>query len=319
VNVLLNPGTSLAESNRIGTLAEQLVGAGARGDQGRPPHRSRRARRTCRRRALRPRWTWTSRPPTAAATRSSPTSATAWRVAGGLQRRPADLAPARPPAVRACARRSRSKSTATTSTRCAAWPRRCASAWRDPGVTDLQIEKQVLIPQLKMRLDYDKAARYGVAPGNLLRSLEQMIEGEPRDPDHRGQPALRPAGAPAGKRAQPAGTGRPADRNAARLRAVVELASVEESDGPNQISRENSRRRIVLSANSDGRDMGKIIERIRAELAASPLPAGYFTWRWKASSRRRSRHAVDRAAAAGVAGHDLSWCSTAATARRRWR
>jgi HME family heavy-metal exporter len=46
------------------------------------------------------------------------------------------------------------------------------------GITDLQIEKQVLIPQVKIRLDYEKAARLGVAPGNALRSLEQMIEGE---------------------------------------------------------------------------------------------------------------------------------------------
>jgi HME family heavy-metal exporter len=36
----------------------------------------------------------------------------------------------------------------------------------------------VLIPQVKIRLDYEQAARFGVAPGNLLRSLEQMIEGE---------------------------------------------------------------------------------------------------------------------------------------------
>ncbi len=37
-----------------------------------------------------------------------------------------------------------------------------------PGITDLQIEKQVLIPQLKVRLEYDKAANYGVALGHVL-------------------------------------------------------------------------------------------------------------------------------------------------------
>jgi HME family heavy-metal exporter len=55
------------------------------------------------------------------------------------------------------------------------------------------------------------------------------------------------------------------------------IASVEESDGPNQVSRENSRRRIVLSANTDGRDMSQVIADIRAELASRPLPEGYFT------------------------------------------
>src|SRR3990167_7963212 len=49
---------------------------------------------------------------------------------------------------------------------------------RVPGITDLQIEKQVLIPQVKIHLDYEQAARYGVAPGAVLRSLQQMIEGE---------------------------------------------------------------------------------------------------------------------------------------------
>ena len=55
------------------------------------------------------------------------------------------------------------------------------------------------------------------------------------------------------------------------------IASVEESDGPNQVSRENSRRRIVLSANTDGRDMSQVIADVRVELAAKPLPEGYFT------------------------------------------
>src|SRR5690606_25549648 len=49
---------------------------------------------------------------------------------------------------------------------------------RIAGVTDLQIEKQVLIPQAKIRVDYAEAARHGVAPGALLRGLEQMIAGE---------------------------------------------------------------------------------------------------------------------------------------------
>ncbi len=146
-----------------------------------------------------------------------------------------------------------------------------------PGVTDLQIEKQVLIPQVKIHLDYAQAARYGVAPGNLLRSLEQMIEGEKitqivegnrrfdllvRLPeDARGPQAL------ANLLIETPGGFVP----------LSKIARVEESEGPNQVSRENSRRRIVLSANTDGRDMAQVIADIRAELAAKPLPQGYFT------------------------------------------
>jgi HME family heavy-metal exporter len=55
------------------------------------------------------------------------------------------------------------------------------------------------------------------------------------------------------------------------------IAEIQDSDGPNQILRENSRRRMVLMGNSDGTDMAQIIRDIRAELAKFPLPEGYFT------------------------------------------
>jgi HME family heavy-metal exporter len=148
---------------------------------------------------------------------------------------------------------------------------------RIPGVTDLQIEKQVLIPQVKIRLDYEQAARYGVAPGNLLRGLEQMIEGEKItqiiEGNRRFDLLVRLPESARGPQAL-------ADLLIETPTGYVPLskiASVEESDGPNQVSRENSRRRIVLSANTDGRDMSKVIADIRAELVAKPLPEGYFT------------------------------------------
>ncbi len=150
-----------------------------------------------------------------------------------------------------------------------------------PGVTDLQIEKQVLIPQLKIRLDYEQAARYGVAPGRLLRSLEQMLEGE--------RITQIVEGGETGARRFDLLLRLPESARDPRALAnllietpggfvpLSKLASIEESDGPNQISRENTRRRIVLSANTDGRDMSQVIADIRAELAARPLPEGYFT------------------------------------------
>jgi HME family heavy-metal exporter len=146
-----------------------------------------------------------------------------------------------------------------------------------PGVTDLQIEKQVLIPQIKIRLDYAQAALYGVAPGTLLRSLEQMIEGEHITEIIEGNRRFdlvlrlpeseRGAGALANLLIEAPGGRIPLSR----------VASVEEGDGPNQVNRENSRRRIVISANTDGSDMARVIQGIRAGIAAKPLPDGYFT------------------------------------------
>ncbi|MBK7236785.1 MAG: efflux RND transporter permease subunit [Sterolibacteriaceae bacterium] len=148
---------------------------------------------------------------------------------------------------------------------------------RISGVTDLQIEKQVLIPQVKIHLDYEQAARYGVAPGSLLRSLQQMIEGERItqviEGNRRFDLLVR---LPEAARDAPALENLLMETPTGFI-PLSKIATVEESDGPNQVSRENSRRRIVLSANTGGRDLSQVIADIRNELAAKPLPEGYFT------------------------------------------
>ncbi|HMR70114.1 MAG TPA: efflux RND transporter permease subunit, partial [Rubrivivax sp.] len=148
---------------------------------------------------------------------------------------------------------------------------------RIAGVTDLQIEKQVLIPQIKIRVDYEQAARHGVAPGALLRSLEQMIEGERITQIVEGNRRFDLV-----VRLPEAGRGLQALRKLlietpSGHVPLSQLATIEDGEGPNQVSRENSRRRIVLSANTDGRDMSQVIADIRAELAARAMPEGYFT------------------------------------------
>ncbi len=145
------------------------------------------------------------------------------------------------------------------------------------GVTDLTLEKQVLIPQLKVRVDYQKAAAYGVAPGELLHSLQQQIDGVKLSQlvsnERRFDLLLR---LPDGAREPQALSGLLIQTPKGAVPLAL-LAEVVESDGPNQISRENGRRRIVLSANVEGRDLSHAVTDIRAVLAASQLPEGYFT------------------------------------------
>jgi HME family heavy-metal exporter len=143
------------------------------------------------------------------------------------------------------------------------------------GLTDLQIEKQVLIPQVKIHVDYEQVARYGVAPGVLLRSLQQMIEGERITQIVEGNRRFdlvvrlpeRDRGLHALADLMIATPGGPVP--------LSKLATIEDGDGPNQVSRENSRRRIVISANTDGADMARVIRDIRTELAVKHLPEGY--------------------------------------------
>jgi Cu/Ag efflux pump CusA len=55
------------------------------------------------------------------------------------------------------------------------------------------------------------------------------------------------------------------------------VAEVRESQGPNAISREDAMRRIVISANVAGRDLGSIVAQLQSELpAAVPMANGYF-------------------------------------------
>ena len=47
-----------------------------------------------------------------------------------------------------------------------------------PGIADLQIEKQVLAPQIKVRIDYAAAAQYGIPAPQVLSTLQSLVEGE---------------------------------------------------------------------------------------------------------------------------------------------
>jgi HME family heavy-metal exporter len=147
-----------------------------------------------------------------------------------------------------------------------------------PGIVDLQVEKQVLIPQLKVTPDYQRAALYGITPAALTealatlsngRTVSQIVEG-----NRRFDVVVRVANA---------------NRSTSGLKDLLVstpkgfvplrlLAKVEEGDGPNQILRENGQRRIVVRANGDGqRDMAAIVADLRRVIAETQLPSGYTT------------------------------------------
>ncbi|MFN3786247.1 MAG: efflux RND transporter permease subunit, partial [Thiothrix sp.] len=46
-----------------------------------------------------------------------------------------------------------------------------------PGLVDLQVEKQVLIPQLQITIDYQRAQQYGVTPARITQALETLSNG----------------------------------------------------------------------------------------------------------------------------------------------
>lgn len=144
------------------------------------------------------------------------------------------------------------------------------------GLVDLSIEKQVLIPQVKVRVDYRKAGQYGLTPGQVLTALQSLSEGEQITQVIDGPKRFDLVIRLADSSRTPQDLERlMLDSPAGRI-PLSSLATVEEGDGPNQIGRENSRRRIVVYANTDGSDMASIVEQVRQSVSDTQLPGGYF-------------------------------------------
>lgn len=147
------------------------------------------------------------------------------------------------------------------------------------GATDVLIERQVLIPQVRFNVDRTRAAQYGLSPGEITNTLEtalngrtvsQAIEGARRydvvvrfdDASRNNLDALRNVTVDT-----PQGTQIP----------ISAVATIENLPGPNQILRENTKRRIVVSANTGGRDLGSVVRDMEQRVAAQVnLPPGYF-------------------------------------------
>ena len=145
-----------------------------------------------------------------------------------------------------------------------------------PGVVDLEVEKQVLTPQIKVQVDHDKARGYGLPPAQLLAELQMLIDGQQITQIVEGNRRFNLV-----LRLPEAGRGIEGLRNllintpAGRV-PLSQLATIEEGDGPNQVSRDDGRRRIVLSANAQGRALSEVVADIRQVTGDTALPEGYF-------------------------------------------
>jgi len=148
------------------------------------------------------------------------------------------------------------------------------------GLVDLQVEQQVLIPQIKIQLMREEAGNFGIVPGDLSQLLEKALNGEAVaqvldqqktfnvymrfDDQSRGDLELIKKTV---LKMMPDG----------RKVTLDMVADVYEAEGPNQINRENSQRRIVVSANSSGRDLDSLVSELENKIKTQvQIPEGYF-------------------------------------------
>ncbi len=154
-----------------------------------------------------------------------------------------------------------------------------------PGAADVKVEQVTGLPLLTVQLNREALARYGLAVDDAQKvvatALGGTVAGEIFEGDRRFEVVVR---LPESIRSDVEGFGNlPVPlpvRGAGSVRAFIplrEVASISLAQGPNQISRENGKRRVVVTANVRGRDLGSFVaEAQRRVQEAAVAPAGYW-------------------------------------------
>ena len=159
---------------------------------------------------------------------------------------------------------------------------------RIPGAEDVKVEQVTGLPVLTLRMKRGDMARYGLNVSDVQEVIEVAIGGKEAgqvfEGDRRFDIIVRLPEELRGKIEELKRVPVPLPQSGAGGRTgYLTLGAVADFDiapGPNQISRENGKRRIVVTANVRGRDIGSFVgeaERVIAEKVK--IPAGYWaTW-----------------------------------------
>ncbi|UGB26201.1 CusA/CzcA family heavy metal efflux RND transporter [Methylorubrum sp. B1-46] len=155
------------------------------------------------------------------------------------------------------------------------------------GAEDVKVEQTAGLPFLEIKINKAEAARYGLSIGAIQdvvgaaiggKDAGVVFEGDRRfpivvrlnDKVREDREALEniPVPLPPG----------PGGRASSVL--LKQVASFSVTEGPNQISRENGKRRVVVTANVRGRDIGSLVAEAQGKVATQvQLPSGYYvTW-----------------------------------------
>ncbi|QDU78623.1 Cobalt-zinc-cadmium resistance protein CzcA [Polystyrenella longa] len=148
------------------------------------------------------------------------------------------------------------------------------------GVTDLFVEQQAAIPQLRIELDRDQLALYGLRPEEVNQFVETAMQGRVVSQVLDGQRIfdlvvrMQEEYREDLQKLRRLAINLP-DGGVIPLEAV---ADIYEATGPNIIRREQVRRRIILQCNVAGRGVVDVVNEIkeRLEPVEAELPTGYF-------------------------------------------
>ncbi len=152
------------------------------------------------------------------------------------------------------------------------------------GATDVKVEETSGLPLLSVQIDREKIARLGLSMAEVQDAVAIAVGGREAgvlfEGDRRRSITVR---LPEDLRNDLDALGRlpialPAQGSDSRVNflPLSAIASFHIAPGPNQVSREDGKRRIVVSANVRGRDLGSFVQEAQGELTQVAVPTGYW-------------------------------------------
>ncbi|WP_122469175.1 CusA/CzcA family heavy metal efflux RND transporter [Pseudomonas viridiflava] len=163
-----------------------------------------------------------------------------------------------------------------------------AAMQKVPGASEVKVEQTTGLPVLTINIDRDKAARYGLNVADVQdaiatalggRQAGTLYEGDRRfDMVVRLSEQLRTDVAGLSSLLIPVPASAGSINQQISFISLSQVASLDLVLGPNQISRENGKRLVIVSANVRGRDLGSFVEDAGQTIDSSvQIPTGYWT------------------------------------------
>jgi CzcA family heavy metal efflux pump len=146
-----------------------------------------------------------------------------------------------------------------------------------PGVANLKVEPQTLVPHVQLRLRPEAAAAFGLTPGQVRRVATTLLQGARVGQIYRDQMAIDVVvlGAERVRHDLPALRDAVIDTPSGARVPLGDVAQMEIVPTPNEIKRENASRRIDVAMDVSGGDLGAVAREVDKRVRGLDLPLGY--------------------------------------------
>jgi len=146
-----------------------------------------------------------------------------------------------------------------------------------PGLVDLHVQLQTTIPHVEVKVDLAAAERYGIKPGDVLRSANGMMTGHEVSDIHQDGWVydVQVWSIPEARQNLTNVREMLIETPSGRHVQLQDVASINVRSTPNMIQRENGQRRIDVQANVRGRALGDVVADVQSRLEGVEFPLGY--------------------------------------------